>query len=75
MADVTRSRTSDDDQRIEERADNSTQVSCSGENDTLNQVLGDAAEWDINWEDLQIGERIGIGKNLIDPFFQYFSGK
>ena len=25
-------------------------------------VLGEFAEWEIPWEDLQIGERIGIGK-------------
>ncbi|PKI70723.1 hypothetical protein CRG98_008956, partial [Punica granatum] len=52
---------SGNDHCLQERADNSTQVSCSGENEKLNPVLGDAAEWDIKWEDLQIGERIGIG--------------
>lgn len=30
-------------------------------NDLLDR-LGDVAEWEILWEDLQIGERIGIGK-------------
>lgn len=27
-------------------------------------VLGEFAEWEIRWEDLQIGERIGIGQIL-----------
>ena len=26
-------------------------------------ALGEVAEWEILWEDLQIGERIGIGKH------------
>lgn len=28
----------------------------------LNMISLTAAEWEILWEDLQIGERIGIGK-------------
>lgn len=28
----------------------------------INPFLGEAAKWEIMWEDLQIGERIGIGK-------------
>jgi sterile alpha motif and leucine zipper-containing kinase AZK len=27
-------------------------------------MLGEVAEWEIPWEDLEIGERIGIGKNF-----------
>lgn len=30
-----------------------------------NTMLGEVAEWEILWEDLQIGDRIGIGKFLI----------
>lgn len=76
ISDDTRLGTSDNDHCIQERADGNTQVSCSGENEKLNRVLGDAAEWDIKWEDLQIGERIGIGKSIVYPFSScYFSWK
>ncbi|XP_030490801.2 probable serine/threonine-protein kinase SIS8 isoform X2 [Cannabis sativa] len=35
---------------------------CSdSENERINAVLGEAPEWEIQWEDLRIGERIGIG--------------
>ncbi|CAK9146904.1 unnamed protein product, partial [Ilex paraguariensis] len=34
---------------------------CTTQNGSINPVLGEAAEWEILWEDLQIGERIGIG--------------
>lgn len=30
--------------------------------ETINPMLGEVAEWEIPWEDLHIGERIGIGK-------------
>lgn len=32
---------------------------ASGEGDC--HMLGEFAEWEIPWEDLQVGERIGIG--------------
>ncbi|XP_047158359.1 probable serine/threonine-protein kinase SIS8 [Vigna umbellata] len=32
-----------------------------GRNKEVNQVLGEGSEWEIQWEDLDIGERIGIG--------------
>ncbi|KAA8525165.1 hypothetical protein F0562_006971 [Nyssa sinensis] len=35
---------------------------CSAHNERINKpILGEAAEWEVQWEDLQIGERIGIG--------------
>jgi len=33
-----------------------------GRNKEVNPVLGESSEWEIQWEDLDIGERIGIGK-------------
>ncbi|KAI9118291.1 hypothetical protein K1719_010623 [Acacia pycnantha] len=32
-----------------------------GKSEKVNAVLGESTEWEIQWEDLQIGERIGIG--------------
>ncbi|KAL2317910.1 hypothetical protein Fmac_031786 [Flemingia macrophylla] len=32
-----------------------------GRNKEVNPVLGEGTEWEIQWEDLDIGERIGIG--------------
>uniref|UniRef100_A0A5B7AI21 non-specific serine/threonine protein kinase n=1 Tax=Davidia involucrata TaxID=16924 RepID=A0A5B7AI21_DAVIN len=34
---------------------------CSAHNERIKPILGEVAEWEILWEDLQIGERIGIG--------------
>lgn len=34
---------------------------CNGYSERRNPILGEVAEWEIPWEDLQIGERIGIG--------------
>ncbi|CAN8256586.1 unnamed protein product [Cochlearia groenlandica] len=62
-------------QPVEVDADNSNKVSSSemeigtadGEpsvcdnHEGINPFLGEAARWEIMWEDLQIGERIGIG--------------
>ncbi|PON56349.1 Mitogen-activated protein kinase kinase kinase [Parasponia andersonii] len=36
-------------------------IGSDGQSERINPVLGDAAEWEIQWEDLRIGERIGIG--------------
>ncbi|KAF2304346.1 hypothetical protein GH714_030305 [Hevea brasiliensis] len=36
-------------------------MSCNGYSERIHPVLGEVAEWEIPWEDLQIGERIGIG--------------
>lgn len=33
-----------------------------GKPDIVKSVLGEGTEWEIQWEDLDIGERIGIGK-------------
>ncbi|XP_047325342.1 serine/threonine-protein kinase EDR1-like [Impatiens glandulifera] len=33
----------------------------SAGNDRINTVLGEIGGWEISWEDLQIGERVGIG--------------
>lgn len=35
---------------------------CDSHGEGINPFLGEAAKWEIMWEDLQIGERIGIGK-------------
>lgn len=35
---------------------------CDRHDQGINPFLGEAAKWEIMWEDLQIGERIGIGK-------------
>ncbi|KAL0709381.1 hypothetical protein Bca4012_016359 [Brassica carinata] len=34
---------------------------CDSHDHEINPFLGEAAKWEILWEDLQIGERIGIG--------------
>ncbi|KAL0874553.1 hypothetical protein Bca101_024258 [Brassica carinata] len=34
---------------------------CDRHDQGINPFLGEAAKWEIMWEDLQIGERIGIG--------------
>ncbi|KAJ6372905.1 hypothetical protein OIU76_027275 [Salix suchowensis] len=34
---------------------------CNGYSERINPMLGEVAEWEIPWEDLEIGERIGIG--------------
>lgn len=39
-----------------------------GQSERINTVLGDNVEWEIPWEDLRIGERIGIGKVLTSVF-------
>lgn len=39
-------------------------VACSAHNERINPALGNVSDWEIPWEGLQIGERIGIGKNL-----------
>ncbi|PON96040.1 Mitogen-activated protein kinase kinase kinase [Trema orientale] len=36
-------------------------IGSDGQSERINPVLGEAAEWEIQWEDLRIGERIGIG--------------
>ncbi|XP_056177031.1 probable serine/threonine-protein kinase SIS8 [Syzygium oleosum] len=43
------------------RASGAHVIYCNGHSETINPVLGGDAECDIRWEDLQIGERIGIG--------------
>jgi sterile alpha motif and leucine zipper-containing kinase AZK len=39
---------------------NMDKVSCSSTK-TISSVMDDVAESEISWEDLQIGERIGLG--------------
>ncbi|CAL5431860.1 unnamed protein product [Camellia sinensis] len=36
-------------------------VACSALNERINPALGNVSDWEIPWEGLQIGERIGIG--------------
>ncbi|XP_028796099.1 probable serine/threonine-protein kinase SIS8 [Neltuma alba] len=40
---------------------NGDHTKYDGKSDKVNAVLGEGVEWEIQWEDLQIGERIGIG--------------
>ncbi|CAL5423977.1 unnamed protein product [Camellia sinensis] len=47
--------------RLMEMANSSLPSACSIQNEKINPVLGEVAEWEIPWKDLQIGERIGIG--------------
>ncbi|GMQ03664.1 hypothetical protein CsSME_00049387 [Camellia sinensis var. sinensis] len=47
--------------RLMEMANSSLPSACSIQDEKINPVLGEVAEWEIPWEDLQIGERIGIG--------------
>ena len=42
---------------------------CDSHDQGINPFLGEAAKWEIMWEDLQIGERIGIGKVLSNSRF------
>ena len=42
-----------------EMASSCLRIACS---EGINPVLREVAEWEIPWEDLRIGERIGIGK-------------
>lgn len=60
--------------KLIENSTNGTIISCNGQVDKINHDLGDTAELDIKWEDLQIGERIGIGKNhilILDTILYY----
>ncbi|XP_057729666.1 serine/threonine-protein kinase EDR1-like [Arachis stenosperma] len=36
-------------------------ITYDHKNDRVNPVLGERKEWEIQWEDLRIGQRIGIG--------------
>ncbi|KAI3941875.1 hypothetical protein MKW98_009085 [Papaver atlanticum] len=38
-----------------------TQIARNLHNEWINSMLDEVAEWEIPWEDIQIGERIGIG--------------
>ncbi|XP_077225178.1 putative serine/threonine-protein kinase SIS8 [Tasmannia lanceolata] len=45
-----------------ETANNDPPIASSVNNERINNpMLDDVAEWEIPWEDLQIGERIGLG--------------
>lgn len=48
-------------EKMESTADGEPSV-CDRHDQGINPFLGEAAKWEIMWEDLQIGERIGIGK-------------
>lgn len=47
-----------------ETANSNSHIGCNGQSEKLDPMFGEVAEWEIPWEDLRIGERIGIGKNL-----------
>ncbi|KAF2287006.1 hypothetical protein GH714_036931 [Hevea brasiliensis] len=45
--------------KLVETFDSGLHISCNGYSERIQPVLGEVAEWEIPWEDLQIGERIG----------------
>lgn len=45
-----------------EMANSCLRIACDTHSEGINPVLREVAEWEIPWEDLRIGERIGIGK-------------
>ncbi|XP_024021796.1 serine/threonine-protein kinase EDR1 [Morus notabilis] len=47
--------------KMMETATSGLYVGRDGQSESLNTMLGEAAECEIQWEDLRIGERIGIG--------------
>lgn len=50
--------------------DNNDQLILSGpESERIKPILDGVAEWEIPWEDLQIGERIGLGKQHSKSLF------
>jgi len=50
--------------KLLETTNNGLCVVSDANSEGSNPVLREVAEWEIRWEDLQIGERIGIGKIL-----------
>ncbi|XP_077210097.1 putative serine/threonine-protein kinase SIS8 [Tasmannia lanceolata] len=48
-------------EKYRETANNDPHISSNVSNDRINPMLDGVAEWEIPWEDLQIGERIGLG--------------
>lgn len=55
--------------RSDETSINDMRIDSNGYNEQISPVLGEVAEWEIPWEDLQIGERIGIGKIFIESSY------
>lgn len=47
-------------------------MTCNDQSDSINPMLGEVAEWEILWEDLQIGERIGIGNGHFISFIHCY---
>lgn len=39
-------------------------ILCDGKSKKVNPILGEGTDWEVQWEDLRIGERIGIGKYI-----------
>ncbi|KAF5467993.1 hypothetical protein F2P56_012191 [Juglans regia] len=48
--------------KLTEAANTGLFIASDAHGEGTNPVLGEVAEWEIPWEDLRIGERIGIGK-------------
>lgn len=48
-----------------ETMNNGLLIGCGDQSERIHPMLGEVAEWEIPWEDLRIGERIGIGKNSL----------
>lgn len=52
-----------------EANNNDLHLSSGSEKESFKPLLDGVAEWEIPWEDLQIGERIGLGKISFFPYF------
>ncbi|KAK9148976.1 hypothetical protein Scep_007733 [Stephania cephalantha] len=47
---------------LEPRLDNNDQnIASNAHNSTTDRMLDEVAEWEIQWNDIQLGERIGLG--------------
>ncbi|XP_052170538.1 probable serine/threonine-protein kinase SIS8 [Diospyros lotus] len=49
--------------RLMETTNGGSPLAFNTQNERINPSLGDVSGWEISWEDLQIGERIGIGSS------------
>ncbi|KAF8406901.1 hypothetical protein HHK36_006022 [Tetracentron sinense] len=48
-------------EKFMETANNDPHIAINAHSERINPMLDEVAEWEIPWEDLQIGERIGLG--------------
>ncbi|KAF6152243.1 hypothetical protein GIB67_005897 [Kingdonia uniflora] len=47
--------------KLVETSTNVSNIASHAQNDRINQVFDEVSEWEIPWEDIHIGERIGLG--------------